>query len=337
MTAAPLTLVSVVFEAEFELQRLQARSIARYAPPSVIGAIVVIDNTARGLPAAKRDALIAEYGQLAVAVRVLRPGEITRVPGATGWRSQQVLKLAVAELIDTDSYVVLDAKNHLIAPLIAGFFLSDGGTPRANAYSYESHPLRKDLEHVLRYLGLEPRDHVPHFTATVTPFVFRTSAVRGMMRQISHASGNSFPDEFIGHDLTEFFLHAGWLIREHGSIDGDYDLSLQRSPVLWPKAATPEGTAAAIAEAAGATFFSVHRRALGTLDDESRELLATFWTDRALFADVAAARTFIANYTAVYDTLMRAQHRRDLPRKILALPRTLRRRFGGAPGGPENR
>ena len=323
-----LTLVSVVFEAEFSLLQLQARSVAVYVPPELVAEILVIDNSARGIPAEIEQQLRKNYGALAERVRILRPGDISPVPGAVGWRSQQVLKLAVAELITSDRYLVLDAKNHFVRPLHRDVIESPDGRPRVTAYSYETHRLRPDLEHVLRYLGLDPAGFVPHFTATVTPFVLDTAEVRAMMADLAQKSGRTFGSEFVAQDLTEFFLYSGWIVAGGRPLAEFFDLQDVAAPVVWPKAANRAGIEAAVtADAERQTpFFAVHRRALAQIDPAGITVLAEFWCERGLFDSVGAAETFVAEFQQAYRRELRRQQIRELPHKIRSAPRKLRRR-----------
>jgi hypothetical protein len=299
-------------------------------PATAAREIVVIDNSRRGMPEALRAELLESYGPLRAAVTILRPADIGRIPGATGWRSQQVLKLLVARRLTTSRYVVLDAKNHFVAPLPDDLFVAADGRMRARVYGYEEHPLRRDLEHVLTYLGLDPAEHVGHFTATVTPFVLDVAGVVAMISDLEARSGRSFAREFIGRDLTEFFLVAGWLVARGQAIEDVYEPGLDVGPTLWPKAArTPEGVAGVLREAAesGRPMFAVHRLALLRLDDASARPLAEFWAERELFDSVPAAAAFLAAARAGLERELKLQKRRDLPHRVVAAPRAVRRRW----------
>lgn len=335
-----LSFVSVVFEAELALLELQARSMARFVPADLAREIVLIDNTARGLPAAARTRLLEQYGHLAPAVRVLRPDDIARVPGAIGWRTQQVLKLAVAEQLSGDLYVVLDAKNHFVDVLEAADLVGPDGRPRANAYGYRTHPLRPNLEHVLTYLGLDPAPHVDRFTATVTPFVLDTGLVREMIRDVEARAGRPFAQEFVARELTEFFLYAGWILRSGRRLEDVYSLDLERCPTVWPKAATRAGVEEAVATVVerDAPLFAVHRRALATLDPDAVGALAAFWAERGLFPTADAARAFVAEFQRTYRRTARVQRLRELPYRLRSVPRKVRRvvarRLGRGAAGP---
>lgn len=326
---AGTTFVSVVYEAEYPLLELQARSMAVHLRADQVRDIFVIDNSAKGMPEALRRALLADYGPLARMVTIFRPEDICRAPGAVGWNAQQVLKLSIASRVRSRYFVVLDAKNHLIGPLPVGYFEAADGRLRVPSYSYETHPLRKNLEHVLGYLHLDPSPQVRRFTATVTPFALNTAVVTSMIADIERRSGRSFAREFLQNDLTEFFLYAGWIIAQGHELREFYDLDLPLAPTIWPRAAGVPGVIAATASAdeGRSPFFAVHRRALAVLGAESARLLADFWAGRGLFPSPAAAREFLAGYARLHEREAKAQARRDLPRKLLAVPRKVRRKL----------
>ncbi len=131
--------VTVVYEVEFDLLALQARSMQRYCPEKMIDSIVVIDNSLHPLPRDKKLRLIAEYGRFAKFVRILRAEEIARIPETKGWTAQQILKLMVATHVETERYVILDAKNHFVFSLTPEFLEAPDGRARINVYGYESH------------------------------------------------------------------------------------------------------------------------------------------------------------------------------------------------------
>ena len=336
MTVAPpqpavggphLSLVSIVFEAEIGLQLLQARSVARFVPAGAVQQIVVVDNCRRGLPPEVLRLLLDSYGPHGDAVEVLRSDDVARVRGAVGWRRQQVLKLLVAQRLASPRYVVLDAKNHFVGPWSQDAFLAPDGRMRARAHSYEQHPLRRDLEHVLRYLDVDPAAHVGRFTATVTPFVLDVALVRNMVADIERRAGTSFAREFVRRDLTEFFLVAGWSVARGQDLEKLYTMDLDVGPTLWPRGATPAGVEKAVTAARSSMMFAVHRRALAALDPGLAAPVIDLWTERGLFPSSTEAENFVTRSQAEAAVGSRRQRRRDLPTRLLSAPRSLMRRF----------
>lgn len=327
-----LTVVSVVHDVELPLLQLQARSLAVHVPVGLVGRIIMVDNTARGLRPAARARLLDGYGRHVDRVEVLRPAQVARVPAAVGWRSQQVLKLAVADLLGDERYVVLDAKNHFVGTPKREDFVTADGRATVTTYGYADHPLRASLERVLRYVGLDPAPHLASFTATVTPFVLDAGLVRELMRDVARRAGRSFPAEFVGAELTEFFLYTAWLLASGRQLGDVFHVHEGLSTTVWPRMADAAGVAEAITQGSDQRHpvFSVHRRALIGLDDEARQLLAEFWASRGLFDSPPDAEGFLAAFAASAPLAERRQRRRELPlRALTGVRRAVRRASRG--------
>jgi hypothetical protein len=266
--------------------------------PEVVNRIVVIDNTARGMPARDVARLLADYGPHASRVDVVFRERIAPRTTSLGWTSQQVLKLAVARLLDDDRYVALDAKNVVVRPLDPGFFEAPDGRARVCAYPYVSHPLRPALERSLAYFGLAPEAHLARFPATVTPYLLYSSEVRDLIAEIEGREAAPFARVFVDRDFTEFFLYAAWLSARHGDRSTLYVEDQPRSPMVWPghSAAADVAEAVSAARAGASPFFSVHRTALRRMDAPSVALVAALWADAGLFPSSQEAVEYIRGY-----------------------------------------
>ncbi|NEM89982.1 DUF6492 family protein [Galbitalea soli] len=328
MAAQPLAFVTVVFESEFALLELQARSMARFLPSELAAEIVVIDNSARGMSRGRRDSLLDEYGPLRDRVRILRPRDIVRVPLATGWRSQQVLKLCVVDRLRAEHYVVLDAKNHFVATVAETYFWSPEGRLRGTSYGYRTHPLQESLVRVLDYLGVDSAVFLDRFTATVTPFALYSGEVRRMIADVTAKAGRPFAREFVTRRLTEFFLYSGWIVASGRSLDEVYDLTQAPAPAVWPKDANPAGIARAIekSDVSPSPVFSIHRRAIASLAPDAGSALVEFWTGRGLFPDSQAARAFLDRVTREVRRAERWSGARNLPIRAISAARSVARR-----------
>ncbi len=312
MAGRKYTFVSVFFEAEYDLLRLQAHSFDRYCPDELVDSILVIDNGHRPQPPARRARLRHDFGRLADRLRFVDAADIAHMPGWGGWYSQQVLKLKIAADIATDRYVVIDAKNHLVAPLQRDFLEAADGRARLPAHGYRNHSLRPSLENVLDHFGLDRTKHVERFAHTVTPFVLYTELVRRLMIETVGETGLPFEIVFLKHRFLEFFLYVGYIIASGNDVESLYDFSLPSCPMIWLPAPDYETCKAAISLSgdSGLPFFSVHRRSFGGLDRECRGLLADFWHERGLFPSKDAGRRFI-----------RQVHWRDRATWLASLPR----------------
>ncbi|MDM7855568.1 DUF6492 family protein [Cellulomonas alba] len=326
----PLTFVTPVFEAELPLLELQARSLARRLPADEGHELLVLDNTARGLGRAARARLEAAYGEHLPHVRVLRPSDVCPMPPTSGWRGQQVLKLAVARLVRTPRYVALDAKNHLVGSLDDAFVEGPDGRTRVRAHGFADHPLRPALEHVLGYLGVDPAGAVERFPATVTPYVLDTATVRDVVADVESRSGRPFGDEFVAHELTEFFLYAGWILRADGTLERRLELTSDPNPTVWPRGAADVATTVEEVRRTGAPFLGVHRNAVPRLDDEGRRLLAELWAERGLLASPADGVDLLAGMARDHEHQRRQQRVRDVRARLLGPVRRLTGTAGGS-------
>lgn len=305
MIGAPRTLsfVTVVFEPEIALLRLQARSMARFLDESCVAEIVVLDNVAGGMRGRTRRSVLAEFGPvLAPRVSIIRTTKLGVHHSTEGWRSQQAAKLLIAKHIGTAHYVILDAKNHLIVPASVRDFVDDAGRALGRTHPYTEHPLRGDLERTLRFLGADDAE-VAHafqdFPPTATPFVIDTSLALRMIRGVETAAGEPFAHAFERASLLEFFLYSGWSIlrEQRPPINGD---SIP-TPIVWPGHATEQGALDAIREVeeCGAHWFSVHRRVLARADAATRRRIIDFWVARGLMGTAEAER-FVRRFRMTY-------------------------------------
>jgi hypothetical protein len=290
MDAWRTTLVTVVFEPEAGLLDLQARSIAAHVPADLVAEVVVIDNGWRRMSDRRRSSLRALYGDHADRVRFVRASGLVPVPAAGGWAVQQILKLEIARTITTPTYLVLDAKNHFVAPLHREHLVDASGRPFVDAYSFRDHPHRQRLERVLRFAGLDPDDHLDRFTATVTPFLLERAQVLRAMALVAQGH-HDFAAAFVAHGLTEFFLYSASVLADGEDLQDRFALRAQQASTVWPAQVDPASVAAlaAAVRERGGPVFSVHRDAFAVLPTASQELLVDLWTAAGLFADRTSA------------------------------------------------
>ena len=317
MTASEprLSAVTVVFEAEIPLLELQARSMARHVPAGVFEEVLVIDNTRRGLSPRARRRIRSELGVHADRLAFVSRSAFDLDPATSGWRSQQSLKLIAARLLTADHYVVLDAKNHFIAPTTrADFFDHDTGLPHGGIHSFERHPLRPHLEHVATRLGLDPARAVERFTATVPPIVLDRRVVNEIIADVGGGDAARFAREFERAGFTEFFLYSGWQIARGSTPDALVSGRPLVSPTVWAGASAARDVRDVLESAARSptTTLAVHRRALARLAPTSVRELAAFWSAHGLFSSNAAARRFVRRFRIVYLRSMGARRVREL-------------------------
>src|SRR5947207_402930 len=135
------TLVTVAHRDDLKFLHLQARSLQLYLSRDLAAEILVVKNPRAKQATKWPGSLRREYGDLADLVRFIEAKEIAEIPAAaSGWFSQQILKLMVSQVVNTDRYLLLDAKNHLVFPLTRNF-LEAGHKIRSRLVNFEGHPL----------------------------------------------------------------------------------------------------------------------------------------------------------------------------------------------------
>jgi Family of unknown function (DUF6492) len=296
---AEYTIVTVVYEGDSGLMRIQARSLERYLDRDLIAEIVVVDNSRSGMPEGWQAALLLDYGSLGAKVRIVQANAIADIrPSISGWFSQQILKLMVSAHVRTSSYVVLDGKNHLVHRLRRHQLETEDGHPRSYLMSYEGHPMRQFLVNTLEYFALDPAVHVREFTPTTTPFTIPTQLARDLVADVEARERRPFPGAFVddGFKRSEFFMLAAHLLSRGESLASVYDMSSPASPAIWPESSAADCLAAiATSDRLALPFFGVHRRVLPKLDHSTRLAIAEFWCRRELFDSAESAYDFLAN------------------------------------------
>jgi hypothetical protein len=283
------TFVTVSHAVDYGLLKLQARSMGLYCPPSLVHEILIVENFDPGASMNWRPAILAEYGPLAGLVRFVVGNDIAPMPASSpGWWKQQALKISVSNVVTSERYVVLDAKNQLVQPLTAGFLETASGQPRLNGYSFVDHPLKDALIRTLGYLAVDPTPHIQKFTRTSTPFTMLTARSKEIVAYVEAREGKAFGQAFLDNKLTEFFLFSGFL-QLQGALQTTYDMTQPHCAQIWGFSGTEAGCQDVITRAsnpAGCPFIAVHRVALKEMDVLPRVMVCEFWCDRGLFATV---------------------------------------------------
>lgn len=304
--------VTVAHADDAWLLRLQARSMRLHLAPALAGEIVVVENFGPNPPVAWRDRLYADYGHLADRVRFVPSEVLGPMPPASGWWTQQALKLLVSRTVACRRYVVLDAKNHLVRPLRRDFLEGIDGRMLARRYDYRRHPLRHFLERTLSFCGLLAEPHVGWFMQAGTSFTIDRADAWAVIDFLEAATGKRFAEALIEGRITEFFLLAAYLLRS-GALEDRYDFTQVACPVVWDGMALL--SAIRETEESRAPIFAVHRRVIPTLDDASREILGRFWTQRGLFDSTAeAVADLVRGRAAILTEAMETDH--PLPRSV---------------------
>lgn len=280
------TICIVAHETDYDALCFQAQSFSKYLSRLLVEQIIIIENP----KLSDHRKLKQQYGRLKDLVQII-PGEALAPSEAfrwTGWWSQQILKLMVADIVKTERYVCLDAKNTLVFPLKRNF-LEKNGKPRSFHVDYTDHSSLRWLKHSLGYFNL-PDVCAKSFVPTVTPFVMITKAVLELIDHVEAREGMSFATAFLDHQLTEFFLYASFMLAR-GRLD--YDFSGQECHTVWDVLHDDEYVHERIirTELYRLPFFSVHRRAVPMLSKQACQEIGNFFARRGLLVIGADERS----------------------------------------------
>jgi hypothetical protein len=144
----------------------------------------------------------------------------------TGWKNQQILKLYVSQIIDTEYYIVLDSKDHFINYVDYNtFFLN--GNPIYLYFKKENIPRMKCyLSHSMKYfknytktindktgiINLNDKNRVYNLIWPITPFLFNTKTVQMLIDFITNKENQKFEDVFLEKAFCEFYLYYSYTI-----------------------------------------------------------------------------------------------------------------------------
>lgn len=286
MSTSPLDFVTICFEKEAGLLRLQARSFAQFVDPKCVNLIYLIldDFISPEFHDHVHEKVLPEYRHFIPKVRILRHLEIipTITSHEVGWRRQQAWKLMAASQCNSNFCVILDGKNHFIRHVNTDDFVVDGRP----VVMWEEQPGSLACFHAdsLSYFGLNPAAYVGAPQPT-TPYAVNTTAVRAMIREIEKREHLPFHEWFLysrALTTTEFYLVHAWNLhsQNHG-----YEIV---QPMVWG-ILPPEHQEKTVYQIVGwiqdhpryKTMF-VHHRALPGLISGERYRLWAFWSDMGL-------------------------------------------------------
>jgi hypothetical protein len=229
-----IDVVSVFCRRDLTLQRLQARSIARYFERSGLGRILYIWNDTSEMPAALREEL-AECMD-GIAFELLSASELgvdSAAIAIDGWTTQQALKLLAARRVVTDSYLVLDAKIHLVQSCSIRDFVAQDGR---GIHLMEDLGKSESYQYCREYFGVDPQMGACRGVLNVTPFVLKTAVVERMLVTFEQKEGCATAETFLAHQkkLSEFLAYQAYVLSERGKLSDLYQEARARiEVVIW--------------------------------------------------------------------------------------------------------
>lgn len=285
---AMTTIVTVAYEGDRLALLLQAKSLNLHACSAGIVEIIVVENPSPGVRLAWRPELLAAYGHLAPIVRFVSSSDVAVLPKTGGWWTQQVLKLEIARFVRTPDYLLLDAKHHLVKPLLPSFIRNDAGQLRLRGASYVGHPLYPLLQTAFEHFGL-PEVAVDFFPTTTPPFPLVRSVALEIKAYAEQHGATTLGEFMVENQLTEFFLYSAYLLASK-RIEQIYELHQIPYPVVWKGKSDRQSCEELVvtSKLSESPFFGVHRRAVSDMDAEAMTVLASYWWECRLMPSTKA-------------------------------------------------
>ena len=211
-----IDIVTVVFEQELSVLKLQAQSIDLYCRRIGVRNIYVVVNDVETV-AQKIDP--AWWGAFAPQVLIVPRSVFSVEFTDNGWVSQQALKILTASISHNVWSMVLDAKTIFVRELDPAEIVDKQG--RICVGSMPLYPVFEPSKLIVNDLYKIELDN--QLGPGGVPFFFHNDTVRLMIAGTAFATKKSFPVWFQEQGkLTEFILYSGFLKYRFGGYDAFY-------------------------------------------------------------------------------------------------------------------
>jgi Family of unknown function (DUF6492) len=211
-----IDIVTVVFEPEISVLRLQAQSIDLYCRDLGIRNIYVVVNDQDSV-AQQIDP--AWWGEFADRVTVLPRRVFSAQYASNGWVSQQALKILAASISYNVWSMVLDAKTIFVKPISIDQLIDPQG--RAQVGELDIYPVFEPSQQLVNEFYSIKLDS--QLGPGGVPFLFHNRVTRSMIAHAETQTQTSFAEWFqVQGRLTEFILYSGYVQYSHGSFDTLY-------------------------------------------------------------------------------------------------------------------
>jgi len=209
-----IDLITVVFEQEIPLIKIQARSIDLYVPPELIGSIYIIINDHKNICDLIDNSWWGKHQQ---KTRILHYSDFSLYPkNMHGWYSQQLLKLLAAAQAQNNYSYVLDAKTWFIKHILSWFLFDSQGKAHA-----ELMPLFDGFKSTQPFLSeFYSKIYTNLIGPGGVPFPFHTQSLHSMINDIEKKTNKHFDEFFcetiqIPDKITEFTLYSAYVLSQN--------------------------------------------------------------------------------------------------------------------------
>ena len=276
-----LDFITVVFRDELPLLEIQARSLDLYTSPADVGQITIIVNDTQEIvdyinPAwwgKHKDKVVIKHGK-----------QFT----ATGWESQQLLKLVTVADSTATWAMVLDAKTWFVKELKLDRLFDTNGKPWTGSVPGLPGVFVEARTFVENHYSIKmPKIVGPNGV----PYLFHVDTVKSMIAEFDNFTEFFLTNVKFPNFITEFFLYSGYVIKRYGNIEELYNtnhtyifpMNIDDSEVtnfdnIFNKVKMYSGSVLTV---------SIHRRAYKQLSAEQLDAWAEYVTKKQLFCHIS--------------------------------------------------
>lgn len=297
--------VVVFYERELDMLSLLARSFNIYLDETLFDEVIFIDNSFEqpDLKSRFEAKVLSEMPRFARCVKYIYSADlgVELANREDGYRTQQVVKLEVAKVVNNAHYLLFDAKNHLIKRLDRAQLFHHSGMPLSE-YVVHSGYLEQCRKHSFDVWKVTLEDQ-QKCLPTVTPYLMITKLANQMLEAIANVGLKSV-DSIIAANkkCTEFLLYAGWLLTL-APLEHFYAARPRPSATLfarWPE--QHQDVVSVLNRSRHDKVYSlgVHANRYVQLTSEQAVMLSELWLDAGLFANLTECQNFIKRQFVQY-------------------------------------
>lgn len=291
-----ISIATVTFSGDLRLTVLQILSVDRLFDLTGVGEYVVVANDAD--PAPMREELERHLegrisNELRGKLRIIERADIPRGGSGQGWRGQQVIKLALCEIVVSEHYLMLDAKNHFVRESSVDDFFHEG-KPKTFIKDTTSN-WTKYVKASLEAMDGLTEERLARKMPTTTPYMFITREVQALIARLD-AKYDRPIDKAMQQTTwsTEFFLYYAHLVTTYDELPYADMPPLNRTLYTsWPQDHKQAMSMIEEAAAGEVPMFGLHRKRLPQLSQSQQAAITSMWRGCGLLKDWEDADWFM--------------------------------------------
>jgi hypothetical protein len=215
-----LDLVVVTYndKMEMNLLKLQAYSMI-YIDYNMVNRIIIVYNDISKYDFTE---IINCYPEkFRSKIKIINVLEIDPRFTESNWTNQQIVKLLIVKYVESDYYLILDAKNHFVKNIDSSDYFYNN---KPKLFVENPGPMIKHYYNSLNYFKIKcpfsyDEENGSNILLTTTPYLLCKKDVEDLIKFIEKKENTSFIDFFyknkyikIDEQITEFYLYSTYLI-----------------------------------------------------------------------------------------------------------------------------